>query len=74
MEEKQSLSIILYCRNQNIDPVARKSIRSLTGTIGIPQSTIGRIKQEKKLKVYTTSMEPKVNDDHQLAVSLHLQV
>jgi hypothetical protein len=49
---------------KNIDPSARRSIRSLAGALGIPRSTIGKMKQEKKLLVYSMSLKPKLNDGH----------
>jgi hypothetical protein len=48
---------------KNIDPNARRSIRSLAGALGIPRSTIVRMKQQKKLKVHTISLKPKLYDD-----------
>jgi hypothetical protein len=51
---------------KNIDPNVRRSIRSLTGAIGIPKSTIARMKQQKQLRVHTMSLKPKLNDDHLL--------
>jgi hypothetical protein len=49
-----------------IDPNKRRSVRSLAGALGISKSSIGSMKKEKKLRVYTMSLKPKLNDDHYL--------
>jgi hypothetical protein len=49
-----------------IDPNKRRSIRSLAGALGISKSSIGSMKKEKKLRVYTMSLKPKLNDEHYL--------
>lgn len=51
---------------KNIDPSARRSIRSLAGALGVHRSTIERLKREDKLKVHTMALKPKLNDDHYL--------
>ena len=51
---------------KNIDPNARRSIRSLAGAIGVSKTTIARMKQNKQLRVHTMSLKPKLNDDHLL--------
>jgi hypothetical protein len=49
---------------KNIDPNERRSIRSLAGAIGIPTTTLCRMKKENKWRVHTMSLKPKWNDDH----------
>jgi hypothetical protein len=49
-----------------IDPNSRRSVRSLVGALGISSGSIGNMKKEKKLRVYTISLKPKLNDDHYL--------
>jgi len=49
---------------KNIDPSARRSIRSLAGALGIPRATVGKMKKDNKLKVHTMALKPKLNDDH----------
>jgi hypothetical protein len=49
-----------------IDPNKRHSVRSLAGALGISSSSIGSMKKEKKLRVYTMSLKPKLNNDHYL--------
>ncbi|KAG7344232.1 hypothetical protein IV203_022240 [Nitzschia inconspicua] len=56
---------------KNIDPTARRTIRSLAGAVGIPVMTIWRMKQSKKLKVHTMALKPKLNDDHRLNRLFH---
>jgi hypothetical protein len=48
----------------NIYPNARRAIRSLASAIGIPSSTLCRMKKEQKLRVCSMSLKPKLNDDH----------
>jgi hypothetical protein len=43
---------------------------SLAGSIGIPSSTPCRMEQQKKLRVHTMSLKPKLNDDY-LLYQLH---
>jgi hypothetical protein len=55
-----------------IDPNKRRSVRSLAGAlVGISKSSIGSMKKEKKLRVYTMSLKPKLNDDHYLNCLYH---
>jgi hypothetical protein len=54
-----------------IDPNKRCSVRSLAGALGISKSSIGSMKKEKKLRVYTMSLKPKLNDDHYLNCLYH---
>jgi hypothetical protein len=56
---------------KNIDPNARRSIRSLAGAIGVSKRIIGTMKMEKKLRVHTMSLKPKLNDDHLLNRRYH---
>jgi hypothetical protein len=51
---------------KNIDPNARRFIRSLAGAIGVSKTTIARMKDKKQLRVHTMSLKPKLNDDHLL--------
>jgi hypothetical protein len=45
---------------------SRHSVRSLAGALGISSGSIGNMKKEKKLRVYTMSLKPKLNNDHYL--------
>jgi hypothetical protein len=45
---------------KNITSNARIPVRSLAGAIGIPKTTIFRMKQAKKLKVYAMPLKPKL--------------
>jgi hypothetical protein len=54
-----------------IDPNKRRSVRSLAGALGISKSSFGSVKKEKKLRVYTMSLKPKLKDDHYLNCLYH---
>jgi hypothetical protein len=51
---------------KNIDPNARRSIRSLAGAIGISKSAVSRTKKQNKLRVPPMSLKAKLNDNHLL--------
>ncbi|KAG7367330.1 hypothetical protein IV203_030001 [Nitzschia inconspicua] len=56
---------------KKVDPVARRTIRSLAGVIGIPRTTIWEMTKQKELKVHTMTLKPKLNDDHLLNRLFH---
>jgi hypothetical protein len=64
LEENHRLTWYCTAGYQNTDPITRRSRQSLAGVIGIPRSTIGWTKQEKKLRVSTLSSKLKLNNDH----------
>jgi hypothetical protein len=52
----------VFQRIEDVDKESCHSLRFVAGGVGMPLSTISRMKKDKKIKAYTMALKPKLNN------------